>query len=150
MVLPYTGTAAKSSGISAAEPRRNRADVFACGLPPGAGAGSMKSPVKRRAAMKSPILIATVLALAGCDDPGFRGVPEVRTATAAEVGSCRLISHISMTPAVYGPVLAEQGVRYARNKVMESARADGANTVVFEQVEPGADVYVVRAQAYSC
>ncbi|MCV2878651.1 hypothetical protein OE699_07280 [Sedimentimonas flavescens] len=100
--------------------------------------------------MKSLMPLAAALVLAACNDPGFRGVPEVRTARANEVAACQLVSNISMEPGVYGPVLAEQGLRYARNKVMETARQDGANTVVFEQVEPGSDVYLVRAQAYRC
>lgn len=94
--------------------------------------------------------VTALVALAGCNDPGFRGVPGVRTATAGEVGACRLISHISMQPSVYGPVLGGQGVSYARNKVLQSAAADGANTVVFEPVEPGAVVYEVRGAAYEC
>ena len=91
-----------------------------------------------------------VLALTGCSDPGFRGVPGVATARADQVGGCRLISHIAMQPSVYGPVLGGQGVSYARNKVLQSAAADGANTVVFEPVEPGATVYEVRGAAYAC
>ena len=96
------------------------------------------------------ICVTALAALAGCSDPGFRGVPSVRTATAAEVSACRLVSHISMQPSVYGPVLGGQGVSYARNKVLQSAAADGANTVVFETVEPGAMVYEVRGAAYAC
>lgn len=94
--------------------------------------------------------VAALGVLAGCSDPGFRGVPSVRTASSVEVSACRLISHISMQPSVYGPVLGGQGVSYARNKVLQSAAADGANTVVFDQVEPGAEVYEVRGSAYAC
>jgi hypothetical protein len=74
----------------------------------------------------------------------------VRTAEASEVGACRFVTNINMKPGVYGPVLGDQGVKYARNKVLESARDDGANTVVFAPVEPGGDVYVLKAQAYAC
>lgn len=97
--------------------------------------------------------VATVAAaalLAGCSDPGFRGVPSVRTATASEVGMCRHVTDIRMRPGVYGPVLGDQGVKYARNKVLESAREGGANTVVFDGVEPGGDVYLISAKAYAC
>ena len=55
-----------------------------------------------------------------------------------------------MQPSVYGPVLAEVGVKYARNKVLDSAQADGANTVVFETVVPGEPVLEVKGAAYSC
>ena len=108
---------------------------------------------RKTGARRGPFLGAccgAILALAGCSDPGFRGVPEVRSARLDEVGACRLISHISIEPGVYGPVLAEQGLRYARNKVLEMARSDGANTVVFETVEPGTDVYLVKGDAYAC
>lgn len=95
-------------------------------------------------------LTAVAALLAGCNDPGFRGVPGVRVAEAGAVGACRMVSHISMRPSVYGPVLAEEGVKYARNKVLESAQADGANTVVFETVVPGEPVLEVKGTAYSC
>lgn len=96
-----------------------------------------------------PILGLAALSLAACNDPGFRGVPEVRLATAAEVGQCRLIETLTNTPGVYGP-LAKEGERYARNKILESARADGANTVVIDPVPPGEPVYELKARAYAC
>ena len=95
-------------------------------------------------------LAGAVLVLAACNDPGFRGVTGVRTAEASEVGSCRFVSTITMKPGVYGPVLGDQGIKYARNKVLDSARESGANTVVFDRVEPGAAVYLVSARAFSC
>lgn len=100
--------------------------------------------------MKAQVLILLSAAtLAGCNDPGFRGVPEVRLASEAEVAQCRLIEHLTNTPGVYGP-FAKEGERYARNKILESARADGANTVVLDPVPPGEPVYVLRARAYAC
>lgn len=101
--------------------------------------------------MKFLLPLATAsLALAGCTDAGFRGVTGVRNATEAEVASCRYVTTITMKPGVYGPVLADQGIKYARNKVLESAGQSGANTVVFDRVEPGGAVYLVSAKAYSC
>lgn len=94
--------------------------------------------------------LAAVAALAGCNDPGFRGVSGVRTAEASEVAHCTFLETVTITPSVYGPVLGEQGLRYSRNKVLASAGADGADTVVFDRVEPGATVYEVKAQAYRC
>ncbi len=96
-----------------------------------------------------PVLTVATL-LTGCSDPGFRGVPSVRSAEASEVGACRYITDIRMKPGVYGPVLGDQGVKYARNKVLESAQQSGANTVVFDPVEPGAAVYMLTGKAYSC
>lgn len=101
--------------------------------------------------MKPIFLLAAIAApLAACTtDPGFTGVAGVREATVAEVARCTYISDIRMTPGTYG-ILADQGVKYARNKVMADARASGANTVVFDPVSPGADVYVLHAVGYRC
>jgi hypothetical protein len=94
-------------------------------------------------------LLAGLAVLAACSDPGFTGVAGVREATTAEVAQCRYISNISMTPGVFGP-LATQGLKYARNKIKADAQMAGADTVVFAQVSPGADVYQVEAVAYRC
>jgi hypothetical protein len=96
-----------------------------------------------------PTLLACLVPLAACTDPGFTGVPDVRTATAAEVAGCAFVTELRTRPAVYGP-LAQQGIEYARNRTLAAAREDGANTVVFEPVEPGALVTEVRARAYRC
>lgn len=99
---------------------------------------------------RKSILMAVALMAGACtNDPGFTGVSGVREATQAEVAQCRYISNISMTPGVYGP-LATQGLKYARNKVKADAQTSGADTVVFDQVTPGADVYEVKAVAYRC
>lgn len=89
-------------------------------------------------------------ALAGCNDPGFRGVSGVRTAEAHEVVSCTRLVTIRTRPDVYGPLLADQGLTYARNRVLDDARKAGANTVVFDKVTPGEPVFEVTAQAYRC
>lgn len=99
--------------------------------------------------MKPQLFLLGAMVLAGCNDPGFRGVPEVRLAGPSEVAQCRFIETLTNTPGVYGP-FAKEGERYARNKIMESARADGANTVVFDTVQPGEPVYELRARAYAC
>lgn len=99
-----------------------------------------------------PILFgmaAAVLTTACTPDPGFTGVSGVREATAAEVASCTYVTDIRMTPGVYG-VLADQGVKYARNTMLADARDAGANTVVFDPVTPGAEVYELHAVAYRC
>jgi hypothetical protein len=100
--------------------------------------------------MRRVAAAALVSALvAGCNDPGFRGVDGVRTAEAAEVAACRYVSDIRMQPSVYGP-LADEGLRYVRNRIMADAQTLGANTVVFEKVTPGLPVGEVRATAYTC
>jgi hypothetical protein len=94
--------------------------------------------------------LAALITLGACaQDPGFAPPPGVREATAAEVTTCAYVSDIRMKPGVYGP-LADQGLKYARNRVLADARDAGANTVVFGQVTPGADVYAVTATAYRC
>jgi hypothetical protein len=93
--------------------------------------------------------LAAVFALGACNDPGFTGVPSVRTASAAEVTACAYVMDIRARPGVYGP-LAQQGLEYSRNQVLDTARQEGANTVVFEQVDPGAMVTEIRATAYRC
>ena len=100
--------------------------------------------------MKPHFLILAVAALAGCNDPGFRGVQGVRVAQASEVGACRLVENIDMQPGVYGPILAERGVKYARNKMLDQAGKDGANTVVFTEHVAGSQVVNITGKAYSC
>lgn len=91
------------------------------------------------------------LMLAGCtNDPGFTGVAGVREAEPGQVAGCRYVTDIRMAPGVYGPVLAEQGLRYARNKIMADAKEAGADTVVFDKVVPGTDVYELHAVAWRC
>jgi hypothetical protein len=95
-------------------------------------------------------IILLIAGLAGCTDPGFTGVAGVRVAEQPDVAACRYLTDIRMTPGVYGPVLADQGLRYARNKVMADAQAAGADTVVFDKVAPGTDVYQIHATAWRC
>lgn len=95
-------------------------------------------------------VLPAVLALAACNDPGLVGVTGVTEATAAEVAGCTLLTNIRMAPGVYGPVLADPGLRYARNSVKAEAKAAGATHVVFELVRPDEPVYEVVAGAWRC
>lgn len=95
--------------------------------------------------------VTVSLVLAGCTtDPGFTGVPEVREASAVEVVSCRYVSDITGTPSVYGPILGPEGLKYTRNQVKDEARKSGANTVVFDLVPPGVELYELHAKVYAC
>lgn len=95
-------------------------------------------------------LAAAAAGMAACaQDPGLVGVAGVREASAAEVAQCTYLTDIRMTPGLYGP-LAGQGLKYARNKILADARDAGGNTVVFDTVTPGADVYELHAVAYRC
>jgi hypothetical protein len=98
--------------------------------------------------LATAMLISGIL-LSGCDDPGFRGVSGVAEITPAEAAACTLVTNITATPGVYGP-LAQQGLEYSRNRVLDLAKESGANAVVFEQVTPGTMVTEVRAAAYRC
>jgi hypothetical protein len=96
-------------------------------------------------------MLAGLAALAGCtNDPGFTGVSGVREAQAGEVLACAYISDISMRPSLYGPVLGQESLKYARNTILAEALDSGANTVVFDQATPGADIYKLHAKAYRC
>lgn len=96
--------------------------------------------------MKRTLILAPIL-LMGCDP--LAAPDGVRTATADEVSSCEYVKNISSTPGVFGP-LASVGLDDARNGVLKSAAQSGANTVVFEPVEPGERVFTVDAVAYRC
>lgn len=98
----------------------------------------------------SGVILVGLTCVAGCtNDPGFHGTPRVRTAEAGEVAACAYVSGLSITPSVFGP-LADEGLKYSRNKIMADAAGLGANTVVFDKVEPGTTVTKVIATAYRC
>ncbi len=100
--------------------------------------------------MKSLPLSALLLvvAAAGCTNPAASAAP-VRVAQASEVTQCKYIEDLTNRPGVYG-VLATEGLSYARKGILDEAARDGANTVVFQQVEPGGMVTEVKATAYRC
>lgn len=100
--------------------------------------------------MKPWFPVVALTALTACNDPGFRGVSGVRSATEAEVVNCRYVSDISVEPGLYGPVIGERALAYARNQALQSALESGANTVVFATVGPRETAYDVRARAYRC
>lgn len=96
--------------------------------------------------MKPALLLTLPALLLGCAQPAPTGV---RTATAAEVTGCTYVKNITTTPGIFGP-LAQAGLEDARNAAMRSAANSGANTVVFDPVEPGARVFALEAVAYRC
>jgi len=99
--------------------------------------------------MRGTGLAALALLLAGCTAmPGQQGAT-LREATAADVGNCRYITDLTMTPGVYGPVVTEQALALARARVKDAARAAGADTIVFAR-PMGSAVYQIEAKAYLC
>ncbi|MEI4471298.1 hypothetical protein [Frigidibacter sp. MR17.24] len=94
--------------------------------------------------------LAAALGLSACaQNPNAYAAAGLREAGPAEVGACTYLTDIQMTPGVYGPLL-QQGLTRARTKVRSDAVAAGANTIVFDQVTPGTQVYLVHAKAYRC
>ena len=85
--------------------------------------------------------LAPILAVlaAACVSTAPPPVSAVRTAEAGEVGGCRRVGTMRAVPTLYG-LFAEQGITEARRAVLEGAAEQGANTVVFDRVEPGATV----------
>ena len=99
--------------------------------------------------IRKTVLAALFLTAACTEDPGFRGVAGVAEISEAEAASCSPVIDIRSKPGAYGP-LAQQGLEYSRNRVLETAKEAGANAVVFEPVSPGAMVTELRATAYLC
>lgn len=96
-----------------------------------------------------PFLLVPLLA--ACTAPaGLTGVPGVRVVSAAEAASCEPLQILSMTPGLYGPVVGQQAVEFARNETLADAREIGANAFVFDETPPGEPVYLIRGTAYRC
>ena len=95
--------------------------------------------------------LALLPLLAACTAPaGLTGVSDVRVISAAEAVACAPVEGFSLRPALYGPVVGQQAIEYARNELLASARAAGANAFVFDETPPGDPVYLVRGTAYRC
>jgi hypothetical protein len=89
-------------------------------------------------------------ALAGCmNDMSTVSSAPVRVVAAGEVAQCKYITNVSDRPGMYG-ALATQGQEYARKAILDQAAQSGANTVVFDKVEPGTMVTEITATAYRC
>jgi hypothetical protein len=98
---------------------------------------------------RHPLLLLPFIA--ACAAPaGLTGVPDVRVISAAEAAACQPLESLSMTPGLYGPVIGEQAVEYARNETLALARQGGANAFVFDETPPGEPVYRVSGTAYLC
>jgi hypothetical protein len=96
------------------------------------------------------LALAAAAAAAACvSDPGFRAVTGVRTIDAADAARCTYVTDIRAKPGAYGP-FAQQGLEYARNRVLDLAKQSGANAVVFRPVVPGELVTEITATAYRC
>jgi hypothetical protein len=95
------------------------------------------------------VLLLAFAVLAACTSTAPPAVAPVRIAEPNEVGSCGRVGTMRATPGVYG-IFATQGVADARRVVLRGAAEQGANTVVFDLVEPGTTVTEVTAATYRC
>jgi hypothetical protein len=101
--------------------------------------------------MTRPALLLLLPFLAACTPPaGITGVDTVRVISATEAAGCEATEIVSMTPGLYGPVIGDQAVEYARNEVLALAARGGANAFVFDETPPGEPVYLVRGTGYRC
>ena len=95
--------------------------------------------------------IALLPLVAACSAPaGLTGVPDIRVISAIEASSCEPLEILSTTPGLYGPVIGQQAIEFARNETLAAAREAGANAFVFDDPAPGEPVYLVRGTAYRC
>lgn len=95
-----------------------------------------------------PLLLAAVVA--GCmNDLSTVSSAPVRVVSAGEVAQCKYITNVSDRPGMYG-ALATQGQEYARKAILDQAAQSGANTVVFDKIDPGTMVTEITATAYHC
>ena len=103
---------------------------IAANLPAAAAAGgkaAVTAGTRKGRNVRKGFMLAGLAALAGCtSDPGFTGVSGVREATATEVLACTYISDISMRPSLYGPVLGQEALKYARNLIGPDEVIDAA------------------------
>jgi len=96
--------------------------------------------------MKWAVLSAAILAACA---PAIYEVPGIAERSASEVAGCRDLGTVRGIPGVFGP-LKEIGLKDARRAAKEKARDVGGNTVVFDPIPEGEDVFELQAQVYSC
>ena len=96
--------------------------------------------------MKRAVL--SVAILAACT-PAIYDVSGIAERSVADVANCRFIGNVRGIPAVFGP-LKDIGLKDARRAAKVKAKEVGGNTVVFEPIPEGAEVYDVPTKVYSC
>lgn len=96
--------------------------------------------------MKRAVL--SIAVLAACTTSIY-DVPGITERTAAGVANCQFVGRVRGIPGVYGP-LKDLGLKDARRAAKKKAEEVGGNTVVFDPIPEGEDVYEVRAQVYTC
>ena len=94
-------------------------------------------------------MLPVLAVAAACTSTAPPAVPPVRVAPAAEAAGCTRVGTMTGVPGVYG-IFAAQGIADARQVVLDGALEQGANTVVFDPIEPGTTVTRVTAATYRC
>ena len=97
--------------------------------------------------MRHSLLILTLASACASTAPGV--TPRVQVAQPGDVASCERVGTMNGIPGLYG-VFAAQGIADARRVVLEGAAEQGANTVVFDPIEPGETVTRVTGRTYRC
>ncbi len=98
--------------------------------------------------MKQISVVMICAVLAGCSPPAV-AVQTVREAGPGDVAGCQNLGRVTGVPGVFGP-LANVGLKDARKVAKRTALEQGANTVVFDEVAPGEQVFEVTGTAYRC
>jgi len=92
--------------------------------------------------------IVMVVCMAACT-PAIYEVPGVAELSAAEVAECRFVGKVRGIPGVFGP-LKDIGLQDARRAAKEKAKEVGGDTVVFDPLPEGEEVFELPAQVYDC
>lgn len=108
--------------------------------------GELEIEIGNRSDMKPALMI--IAALAACS-PAVLEVPSVTERTASQVADCQYIGRVRGIPGVYG-VLKDIGLKDARRAAKEKAKEVGGDTIVFDPLPDGEQVYEVPAQVYNC
>lgn len=96
--------------------------------------------------MRAVIFLAA--GLAACT-PAIYEVPGMTESSAAQVADCTLVGRVRGVPGVYGP-LKDIGLKDARRAAKKKALEVGGDTIVFDPLPEGEDVFELPAQVYTC
>lgn len=87
-------------------------------------------------------------AVAACT-PAIYEVPGMAELSAAEVADCNYVGKVRGIPGVYGP-LKGIGLNDARRAAKEKALEVGGDSIVFDPLPEGEEVFELPAQVYDC
>ena len=101
--------------------------------------------------MKTPIfiLMMTVLVCVGCATALTQRGMQIQITQPAEVDDCRYLDDITRRSSI-GGVYADEGIKSARNLVLNDAAQMGATHIVWSQIEGGYSGATASAKVYRC